>query len=280
MLQQTRMEVVLEYFPRFIARFPEVASLAEASDDDVLSCWSGLGYYRRARMLRDGARDVCVRFGGAIPRDVDALRQIAGIGRYTAGAIASIAFDGRAPIVDGNVRRVVARIFGTDDDPWPLAEELVTRARSPRILNQGLMELGALVCKPANPLCLVCPVRADCRALAEGRVDDLPAKLAKKETRAVEIALYLVRDAAGRVLMRRERGLFHLPDSGATLHVRRAALLGSFRHTITTRRIEFRLFAATLFSIADDDDYAWIDPKEIGSVPHPSYVRKALALVS
>ena len=279
MLQQTRMEVVLGYFERFIRRFPDVASLAAATDDEVTAHWSGLGYYRRARMLRDGARDVCERFGGAIPRDVASLQRIAGIGRYTAGAIASIAFDERAPIVDGNVRRVVARIFGTDDDPWPLAEELVRRAQSPRILNQGLMELGALICKPAVPLCLVCPVRRDCRALAEGRVEELPAKRATKESISVEVALYLVRDAAGRVLMRRERGLFRLPDDGARLRVRRAAFLGTFRHTIMTRRIEFHLFEAKLTSIADGDEYAWIDPATLAAIPHPSYVRKALRLV-
>jgi A/G-specific adenine glycosylase len=291
MLQQTRMEVVLSYFGRFIARFPDVASLAAASDDEVTSLWSGLGYYRRARMLRDGARDVCERFGGAIPRDAASLQRIAGIGRYTAGAIASIAFDERAPIVDGNVRRVIARLFATDDDPWPRAEELVMQAKSPRMLNQGVMELGALVCKPAAPLCLVCPVRTDCRALALGRVDEFPAKRPTGVSRTMEVALYLVRDAKGRVLMRRERGplmnaMFHLPHgdtsllSGEPLAVRRAALLGTFRHTITTRRIEFRLFEAKLSSIADGDDYAWIHPSEIATVPHPSYVTKALALLS
>jgi A/G-specific adenine glycosylase len=289
MLQQTRMEVVLDYFDRFIRRFPDVASLAAASDDEVMSFWSGLGYYRRARMLRDGARDVCKRFGGSIPRDVESLRQISGIGRYTAGAIASIAFDAPAPIVDGNVRRVIARLFGTNDDPWRHADALVQRAKSPRMLNQGLMELGALICKPSAPICLICPIRPNCRALAEGRINDLPARRAKKPPRSMQIALYLVRDTAGRVLMRRERGplmnaMFHLPHgdtsllAGAPLRVRRAALLGSFRHTITTRRIEFRLFEAKLSSIADGDEYSWIDPAEIGRVPHPSYVTKALAL--
>src|SRR5881394_2821354 len=134
MLQQTRMEVVLGYYERFMARFPDVASLAAATFDEVTAAWSGLGYYRRARMLRDGAVDVMTRFGGVIPRTVDELMTIAGIGRYTAGAIASIAHRQRAPIVDGNVARIVARLFAIDAplaspalmrEAWLRAEELV-----------------------------------------------------------------------------------------------------------------------------------------------------------
>ncbi|HKR62252.1 MAG TPA: A/G-specific adenine glycosylase, partial [Thermoanaerobaculia bacterium] len=126
MLQQTRMEVVLPYFERFLARFPTLADLAAASDHDVTAAWSGLGYYRRARMLRDGAVAVLERFGGRIPSTVEELVTIPGIGRYTAGAIASVAFNVRAPIVDGNVARVVARLFGLEDSEyWDEAERLV-----------------------------------------------------------------------------------------------------------------------------------------------------------
>ena len=278
MLQQTRMEVVLGYFERFIARFPDVASLAAASEDEVTALWSGLGYYRRARMLRDGARDVCARFGGVIPRDVESLQQIAGIGRYTAGAIASIAFDQQAPIVDGNVRRVLARIHATNQDPWPLAADLVQHAKSPRMLNQGLMELGALICKPIGPSCPICPISPMCHARSTGTVKNFPAKRPTPPPRTMNVTLYLIRDPAGRVLLHRERGLFHLPSE--PLRVRRAALLGTFRHTITTRRIEFHLFEAKLASLADSDDYAWIHPGEIATVPHPSYVKKALRLAT
>ncbi len=282
MAQQTRMEVVLGYFARFVERFPTPAALAAASDDDVTAAWSGLGYYRRARMLRDGARAVVAR--GAMPRSVEELMTIPGIGRYTSGAIASIAFDDAAPIVDGNVARVLARLYADDGDPWARAEELVQAAKSPRDLNQGLMELGALICKPRNPLCRECPLRDDCIAFAANRVADFPRPRKKPETRQLRIALYLVTDRRGRVLMRREAGplmnaMFHLPHgdtsllTGAPLHVSQKQRLGRFRHTVTNRRIEFEVFAATAKKTRH---YAWIDPAS--DFPHPSYVRKALRL--
>jgi A/G-specific adenine glycosylase len=288
MLQQTRMEVVLPYFDRFLARFPSMAALAAASDDEVTAAWSGLGYYRRARMLRAGAVAVMDRFGGALPTTVDELLTIPGIGRYTAGAIASIAFDVRAPIVDGNVARVVARLFGDDDDAWPRADALVRACKSPRALNQGLMELGALICTPRKPACLVCPLRERCVALATGRVDELPRAKEKAAPRELQVALYLIRDRRGRVLMRRESGplmndLYHLPHgdtsllTGRPLTATAQKLLGKFRHTITTRKIEFSVYAAEA-RVRAGREYRWIDPAEMGEVPHASYVAKALRL--
>ncbi len=285
MLQQTRMEVVLPYFGRFLERFPDLASLAGATDDEVTTAWSGLGYYRRAKMLRGGAAAVMERFGGVIPSRVEELLTIPGIGRYTAGAIASIAFDETAPIVDGNVARVLARLFVHEGDAWPLAEALVRASRSPRALNQSLMELGALVCKPRNPACLVCPVHGLCVARATGRIDELPPPKAKKATRELTIPLYLVRDRRGRVLMSRASGtlmdaMYHLPHGDTSLlegkpfAAESRELLGSFRHTVTTRRIEFVVYAATVPRRARG--YEWIENVE--AVPHPSYVRKALRL--
>jgi A/G-specific adenine glycosylase len=284
MAQQTRMEVVVPYFSRFLQRFPTLSALAAASDDDVTAAWSGLGYYRRARMLRDGARAVMARFGGTIPRDVEELVEIPGIGRYTAGAIASIAFDEAAPIVDGNVARVLSRVFADDSDAWTRAEEIVRAAKSPRNVNQGLMELGALLCKPKNPLCHACPLLDDCAAYATNRIADFPRPKKRQETRELRIALYLVTDRRGRVLMRRESGplmnaMFHLPHGNtallpaAPLDVAPRQRLGAFRHTVTNRRIEFEVFSATAKKTRD---YAWIDPAS--DFPHPSYVRKALRL--
>lgn len=285
MLQQTRMEVVLPYFERFLERFPTLATLAAATDDDVTAAWSGLGYYRRARMLRAGAEAVMERFRGVVPRTVGELLTIPGIGRYTAGAIASIAFDARAPIVDGNVARVVARLFGDDDEPWGRAEGLAGACKSPRMLNQSLMELGAMICTPRNPSCLICPVRGECVAVATGRVDELPRPKEKKATRELNIALYLIRDRKGRVLMRRESGplmndLYHLPHgdtsllTGQPLAPARRELLGTFRHTVTTRKIEFTVYSA---DARRTHGYEWIDPARLAEVPHPSYVKKALA---
>lgn len=285
MLQQTRMEVVLPYFAKFIARFPSVEALAAASEQDVMAAWSGLGYYRRARMLRDGARAVMDRFDGRVPASVEELQSLPGIGRYTAGAIASVAFNERAPIVDGNVARVVARLFRSEDAAWTRAEELVAACRVPRNFNQGLMELGALLCTPRNPSCLVCPVRAACAT----RGDALPHAKEKKPPRALNIPLYLITDRRGRVLMRRESGplmnaMYHLPHgtttllSGRPLDVVMHALLGSFRHTVTTRRIEFALYAAKTRGRVRNREYLWIDPGAIGDVPHPSYVKKAFRI--
>jgi A/G-specific adenine glycosylase len=298
MLQQTRMEVVLGYYDRFLRRFPTVRALAQASIDDVTAAWSGLGYYRRARMLRDGAIDVTTRFGGTIPRDVSDLMSIAGIGRYTAGAIASIAYSQRAPIVDGNVARILARLFALDaplSSPalmraaWTHAEALIASAKSARDLNQGLMELGALVCTPRNPKCGECPLRSKCAAFSAGRVDEFPRPKAKVVTREMHIPLYLIVDREGRVLMRREsgqlmRGMFHLPHgdttllTGAPLRVSAFEAIGTFRHTVTNRRITFEVFAVTSRPRARGRDYAWIAPSSLAGVPHPSYVRKALQL--
>ena len=289
MLQQTRMEVVLPYFERFLARFPTIASLAAASDHDVTAAWSGLGYYRRARMLRDGAVAVMERFGGELPSTVEELLTIPGIGRYTAGAIASVAFERRAPIADGNVTRVVARLFGSDGETWERAAALVEACRSPRDFNQALMELGALVCTPRNPSCLICPLREPCVARATNRVAELPAPKPKKATRELHIPLFLIVDAYGRVLMRREEGplmhaMYHLPHGDASLldasplDVTRRALLGTIRHTVTTRKIEFALYDAE--PRGSVDGYEWIDPEALATVPHPSYVAKALRLAA
>jgi A/G-specific adenine glycosylase len=296
MLQQTRMEVVLGYYERFIERFPTVADLARASVEDVTAVWSGLGYYRRARMLRDGAVEVVTRFGGAIPRTVEELMTIAGIGRYTAGAIASIAFEGRAPIVDGNVARVMARLFALDAplaspalmrEAWARAGGMVSASKSPRDLNQGLMELGALVCTPRKPSCGCCPLRRQCAAYTSGRVEELPRPKAKPATRELHISLYLIIDRDGRVLMRREsgqlmRGMYHLPHgdttllTGAPLRIGAAAVLGTFRHTVTNRRITFEVLSVDGRPSARGSEYAWIDPVALAGIPHPSYVRKAL----
>jgi A/G-specific adenine glycosylase len=300
MLQQTRMEVVLDgYYDRFLQRFPDVASLARASEDEVMAMWSGLGYYRRARMLRAGAIDVMERFGGLVPARVDELLTISGIGRYTAGAIASIAHGRRAAIVDGNVARIVARIEGIEAplgspalmrEAWSRAEELVAACSNPRNFNQGLMEVGALICRPARPLCMLCPVQRACVAFTTGRTDELPVAKEKKATRELLIPLYLILDRDGRILMRRESGklmssMFHLPHGnssllgGTPLEVAGSLLLGTFRHTVTTRRIEFALYQAELPRLVrDDDGYAWIDPHRLDDYPHPSYVRKALRL--
>ena len=298
MLQQTRMEVVLAYYDRFLKSFPTIQRLAEASADEVTAAWSGLGYYRRARMLREGAIAVRERFGGRLPADLESLQSIPGIGRYTAGAIASIAFEQRSPIVDGNVARIVSRLFGIDEkvgspalmrQAWIHSERLVETASSPRDFNQGLMEIGALICRPSRPDCGHCPLTMDCVAFQTARTAELPAPKAKVKPHQLRVPLYLVRDRQGRVLMRRESGplmgdLFHLPHgdqsllTGAPLGVRESEVIGSFRHTITNRRVTFEVLSAVLDRKPKAREYAWIDPADLAGVPHSGYVTKALRL--
>src|SRR5438105_8158116 len=255
MLQQTRMEVVLPYYERFLALFPTLADLAASSPDRVTAAWSGLGYYRRARRRRDGAIAVRDRFGGALPHDIDELMTIPGIGRYTAGAIASIAYDRAAPIVDGNVARILTRLFGTRTNFWRRAEELVRQARSPRIFNQALMEIGALICKPQNPRCDRCPLRTDCRALARGRTAIAPRK--RPGSISARRRLYVVMDRRGRVLMRRDRrGLFVLVGRWPLAFVRKC--IGRFRHTIMNQRIEFNVYTANGQRRTENDNCSWI----------------------
>src|SRR5215470_3894591 len=183
MLQQTRVATVIPYWERWMARFPTVSALAEAPLDDVLAAWAGLGYYSRARNLHAGAQAVGTRFGGALPSCAAELREVPGIGPYTAGAIASIAFGERAPLVDGNVARVLARVFAIEHDIkstagskalWAAAGELMNAlptGAAPGDLNQGLMELGATICAATQPRCLVCPLARDCDAARTGRQD-------------------------------------------------------------------------------------------------------------
>jgi A/G-specific adenine glycosylase len=229
MLQQTQVDTVIPYFEAFIDRFPTPSALAAASLDEVQTLWSGLGYYRRARMLHAGAVVVATRLDGIVPSDVEGLRAIPGIGPYTAGAIASIAFGKAAPLVDGNVERVLARLTGLtfeSDSPagkrvlWALAGALVS-PDDPSAHNQGLMELGALVCTPARPACDRCPWAHPCRARAEGDPTAFPRKRPRKAPASVHaVALALRPHAASPHLLLARRpadgllgGLWGLPET-------------------------------------------------------------------
>lgn len=223
MLQQTQVSRVVEKFGPFVERFPTVRALADAPIDDVLALWSGLGYYRRARSLHRCAQEIVERFGD-VPESVDDLQTLPGIGRYTAGAIASIVFDEPAPIVDGNVTRVLLRLEGEDLDPkdkdaasfcWERTEELVAAAArsrstgvSPGVFNEALMELGALVCTPKSPSCEVCPLRSACAAHKDGRQHEIPRPKRAAVKQTLHMASLQVRDEAGRVLIEQR------PDSG------------------------------------------------------------------
>lgn len=188
MLQQTRVETVIPYFDKWMRLFPTITSLAHTSEQSVLNAWEGLGYYSRARNLHKAARIVAQQYQGEIPRDLDQLRKLPGVGRYTLGAIASIAFDMNVPALDGNIKRVYARVFDITepvDSPkgdkllWELAEKSLPK-KDAGDYNQALMDLGATICVPKNPRCLICPLMKLCKARENGTQNQRPVKLPKK----------------------------------------------------------------------------------------------------
>ncbi|HEY4016321.1 MAG TPA: A/G-specific adenine glycosylase [Polyangiaceae bacterium] len=260
MLQQTRVETVIPYYERFMRELPTMLSLAEAPEERVLALWSGLGYYRRARMLHAAAKQVAESHGGRIPEEAGELLKLEGVGRYTAGAIASIAFGRRAALVDGNVARVLSRLFAIEEDVksargaaalWRLAEELVAGGADPGDWNQALMELGATVCSPREPKCGACPVRSECAARERG----LTASLPRSERRAQPISVRraaVVLASCTHVLLARRRadtsfgGLWEPPSAesevawlasslGIDVHTLQSA--GEVTHLLTHRRM-------------------------------------------
>lgn len=219
MLQQTRVSTVLPYYERFLARWPDAAALAAADPNDVRAAWSGLGYYRRAASMLEAAGVIVSEHGGVLPTDVDGLRRLPGFGRYTAGAVASICYDTPVPAVDGNVQRVLARLFGIEGDVtkgaasrtvWARATELVEDSTDAGDLNQSLIELGAIVCTWRNPACLTCPVRKDCWAYENGAQDRVPPPRARAKRTRLDRTALLVVTKRGRVLLEQqpEGGLF------------------------------------------------------------------------
>lgn len=209
MLQQTQVETVIPYFRRFLERFPSVTALAAAPLDHVLKLWEGLGYYSRARNLHKAAQRVVGEYDGVFPSDVEGLLALPGVGRYTAGAIASIAFNVNAPVLDGNVIRVFSRLTDLPDDVtqpatlnklWTLAETHVPNHR-PGDYNQSLMELGRTICKPRTPLCDACPLRDICRARANGTQTERPVKRKKAATPHYDVAAGIIRDETQRILI-------------------------------------------------------------------------------
>jgi A/G-specific adenine glycosylase len=214
MLQQTQVETVLPYYRRWMKSFPDIDTLANASEEKVLKLWEGLGYYSRARNLRQSARTIMEKFGGRFPEDHGEILSLKGVGRYTAGAISSIAFNREKPIVDGNVLRVLSRVYAIKksidipsqrEDFWRLQERLIPKGMA-RDFNQALMELGALVCSAQNPKCLLCPVRELCKAFKEGRPKDYPVRAKKKEPVKVQAAALILKNGDKYLIRKRPLG--------------------------------------------------------------------------
>ena len=268
MLQQTRVAVVQERYPDFLQRFPSIAALAAARLQYVLAAWSGLGYYRRARGLHAAARELA-KNGGELPRTAEELAELPGIGRYTAAAIASIAFDQPCAAVDGNVERVLGRLLGIDKRScWGAAAELLD-PRRPGDFNQAMMELGATICLPQSPRCSECPVFSLCRTRAAG--ESRPAAVRRKRAIAYRLAIrersvFLIQRAQHKSLM---PGLWELPSArpGA-----QAPLL-RLRHAITNTDYQVSVYAA---KPANSRAGRWIKLSAVGRLPLTGLARKVL----
>ena len=274
MLQQTRVAAVMPYYERFLRRFPDAAALAQAAEAELLAMWSGLGYYSRARNLQKGARQIVER--GGFPRDYGSLLDLAGIGTYTAAAIASISFGLPHAVVDGNVRRVLARIANDGHaDAQEIADQLLDR-RDPARWNQAIMELGATICVPREPRCGDCPVAAHCAARLAGTQKDLPLKKAKTAPEHLQRTLMVIR-RQGRFLLvpsLRVAGFWDLPEPFPA--ARSGAVVGEFSHTITHRHYRFTVREATADSTPEDA--RWHTEKQLDQIPLSTIAKKALKL--
>ena len=307
MLQQTRVETVLGYYDRFLQRFPTVADLAASPEDDVLKLWEGLGYYSRARNLHKGAKQVMADFGGVIPSDAEALRKISGVGPYTAGAIASIAFDQPVPAVDGNVIRVVSRLMGIRENVGipsvrraleGEAAALVPAGR-PGDFNQAVMDLGATICTPGTPSCEKCPLQSECDAFAAGDAEELPVLSRKNPPKVLDYDVCLI-FSGNCVLMRQRteamlRGLWVFPmvEGKHTLRQLPAAVkkqlklpvtdiqsAGEAKHVFTHQVWQMQLYA---MSVPEDAQasagYRFVPVDEMVSLAIPTAVKAAVKAV-
>lgn len=312
MLQQTRVETVIPYYERWMDQFPTAAALAQAPEDQVLKAWEGLGYYSRARNLHQAVREVVSSYGGEVPADPEAFAALPGVGPYIKGAVQSIAYGRPVPAVDGNVLRVLSRIYNLDDDVTQPAtrrkmEALVTAVIPPDAagdFNQGLMELGALVCIPGQPRCGECPVAGHCQALAAGRTRDLPVRSRKTPPRRVRMAAGVVQDGSHLLLTRRPSrgllaGLWEFPSTevpaeatpvGALtqflfqqweLEVEVEAPLPEVEHIFTHRHWVLQPFRCRLKSAsrrpADRSGLRWVQVGEVAQFALPTVFRKVAA---
>jgi A/G-specific adenine glycosylase len=305
MLQQTGVKTVAPYFVKFLTRWPTVVALAAAKLDDVLRAWAGLGYYARARNLHACARAVVERHGGLFPNDIAALRALPGIGDYTAAAVAAIAFDACAVPVDGNVERVVSRLFAVEE-ALPAAKPTIKRQAATLLpmqragdFAQALMDLGATLCSPKRPACALCPWSGDCVARALGRQEEFPRKAPKREGKLRRGAAFVAWRADGRVLLRQrpEKGLLgsmtevagsawaHDFDMARALsaapRLRGAKwhkLSGVVRHVFTHFPLELTVFVAKLArALPAPKGARWVKISELPDEALPTVMRKVLA---
>jgi A/G-specific adenine glycosylase len=310
MLQQTRVETVRGYFTRWLDRFPTLEALAAAEGDEVMKAWEGLGYYSRARNFHQAAREVADRYRGQVPTEIEAFRALPGVGRYTAGAVMSIAFGREAPVVDGNVRRLFARWFDepapSDADLWARAEALVQGER-PGDLNQALMELGATVCTPRSPRCGECPVERHCGARARGTTGERPAPRTSRALPHEDTGVAVVWHDEKLLLVRRPPaarlgGMWEFPgtvrrpgESVGAAVVRGAedaldaeisveAALGQVVHLFSHVRVTYRALRCALITEGGGggwyDAVRWVAPEDLHRYALPSAQKKIANLAT
>ena len=289
MLQQTRVETVRPYYERFLTKYPNVAALAQAREQDLLAMWAGLGYYSRARLMQRAAKQV-MEAGGTFPATHDEILRLPGIGDYTAAAIASIAYGLPHAVLDGNVMRVVSRL---EDDAGDIrstatrkrlhaaASNLLDR-RDPGSFNQALMELGAMICVPDSPKCLLCPVESFCRARALGRERELPVKSRTAVRKFEEVRLLIVHKDECILLWQRPHdskklaGFWELPEPSSIPSARIKASLGAFQHGITNTSYTVTVLTAEIRR--KPSRFEWVNLDELASIPLSTTARKAIQL--
>ena len=311
MLQQTRVEQGLPYYERFVAAFPTVRDLAAASDSQVMKLWEGLGYYTRARNLHEAAKRIVHDYGGQLPRQAELLRLLPGVGRYTAAAIASIAFGERAAVLDGNVKRVLSRLFNvsacideteTANELWRMAENLVS-PRNPGDFNQALMELGARICTPKNPRCEECPVASYCEAHALGVETSRPVRKPKKTPPHHEVVVAAIRKNGRYLIGKRPPGgllggLWEFPGGkvrpGETheqalrrecreelgIAIRTGGLVACVKHAYTHFRVTLNVYRCTQSGgevhAKTHTEFAWVLPSQFAGYAFPKGNHKFL----
>lgn len=285
MLQQTRVAAVIPFYERFLKRFPDFRALARASESDLLLHWAGLGYYYRARNLQEAAQRMCEH--GCFPSNYEGIRKMPGVGDYTSAAIASIGFNLPFAAVDGNVLRVLSRVFADPADIGSgsgrrhfaaLADELLER-REPGAFNQAMMELGATICLPRNPQCLLCPVVQLCKSRHRGQQNQFPVKLGRAKSVQEERVLFWI-ERKGQILLwqrpadsRLMPGFWELPELLQLPDVEPGEVLGEFRHSITSHNYRFSICEAEAPS--DIAVCCWVGLDALGSLPVSTVFRKA-----
>jgi len=317
MLQQTQVATVIPYFNRFLAQFPTIQALATAREDDVLRHWEGLGYYRRARQMHRAAQAIVTEHDGSFPRDLESVRQLPGIGRYTAGAVLSIACDAREPILEANTIRLLARLLAYRGDPrkadgqrllWQTAEQLLPKRGAGR-LNQALMELGSLICTPREPACDACPVVELCPTYSAGLTAVIPLPAVKPRVEAVREAAVVIRRSGRVLLMRRgegERwaGLWDFPRfpldaasdpalsreltdkvaAAAGLSIEPGEHIATLKHGVTRFRITLECYWAeyrrVLHRGQPRGEQLWVAPAALGDYPLSITGRRLARLIA